>query len=66
LVLNPEIDYDNYANINNIKDRNRLLEIIEERNVIDTYRRFHSNTRKYTWRKKNPSKQARLDCFFYF
>jgi len=65
-VINPDLDYDNYININNISARKKLLLIIEERNLFDTYRQFNSNTKRFTWRKKNPLKQSRLYFFSHY
>ena len=63
LVLNPELDYFNYLHINNPRSREKLLEVISDKGLIDIYREQNENTRRYTWRKKNPLKQARLDFF---
>lgn len=62
LVLNPDLDYDNtYKNINNPKARDKILEIIDNFGLIDVFREQHENVKRFTWRKKNPIKQARLD-----
>lgn len=63
LVQNPEIDYKNYKTINNKHAREKLLEIIKERNLLDPYRDAHPELRRYTWRRKHPFQQARLDFF---
>ena len=63
LVLNPELDYHNYKHINNKNARNYIREIIEERQLIDPFRKLNPETRLYTWRKVNPIQQARLDFF---
>ena len=63
LVLNPELDYHNYKHINNKNARNHIREIIEERQLIDPFRKLNPETRLYTWRKVNPIQQARLDFF---
>lgn len=63
LVINPDMDCDNYLQINNPIARNKLLEIIHERKLIDTFRELNPNINRYTWRRKNPIKQARLDLF---
>ena len=64
LVLNPDLDYDkNYRHIKNPKARNKILEIIECYALVDVYREMHEDSRRYTWRKNNPIKQARLDFF---
>ena len=63
LVLDPNKDSFNYTNINNPKARKATLEIMNELDLLDIYRTLHINTRRYTWRRKNPLKQARLDYF---
>lgn len=63
LVLNPCIDCSDYKNINNPKARKVLLEYIEMNNVIDPFREIQPQLKRYTWRKRNPLKQARLDFF---
>ena len=64
-VLNPKLDYDSsYKNINNPRARNTLLEIVENNGLIDIFSRSTWRDQKiYTWRKKTPIKQARLDYF---
>ena len=37
--------------------------MMSELNLIDVYRTLHPDTHRYTWRRKNPLKQARLDYF---
>ena len=64
LVLDPLLDYDHYKHINNPKSRYLLLEIMNSFNLRDTFRLFHPLVRRYTWRRKNPVRQARLDYFF--
>ena len=63
LVLNPENDSLNYKNINNPRSRNCVLKIISELNMVDIYRKRYPKIRRYTWRKRKPLKQARLDFF---
>ena len=36
---------------------------MEEHSLTDIYRYSHPNQRRFTWRRKNPLKQARLDLF---
>ena len=57
------MDCSNYLNINNPKSRQVLLETINSHSLIDVFRYFYPHTRRYTWRRKNPIKQARLDYF---
>lgn len=63
LVLDPHTDCSNYKNINNPKARDILLEYMQINNVIDPFRELHPQLKHYTWRKRNPLKQARLDFF---
>ena len=61
LSLNPDLDCYNYRHINNPKSREKLMEIIENKYLVDTFRELHPDIRRYTWRKARPLKQARLD-----
>ena len=63
LVLSPEMDSSNYVSINNPRSREVLLDTINLHNLKDAFRHFHPNMRRYTWHRKNPIKQARLDYF---
>ena len=63
LVLDPKLDSQNYININNPQARKTLTESLTVYNLIDTFRYFHPDLRRYSWRRKNPVKQARLDYF---
>ena len=65
LVMNPNLDSYNYVSINNPKSRNLALQILETYNLTDVFRYMHPDTKRYTWRWKNPVKQARLDYFIY-
>ena len=63
IVINPETDYHNYLHINNFKARETVLEIISAHNLSDVYREIYPEKIRYTWRKPNLLKQARLDFF---
>ena len=63
LILNPLLDCNNYRNINNPKNRNIVINLIQEQNLIDAFRYFYPESRRYTWHKTRPMKQARLDYF---
>ena len=65
LVLCPELDYSNYLHVNNPKSREKVLELIEERSLIDPYRQLYPDSYRYTWRKKKTFRQARLDFFLF-
>ena len=63
LVLDPHMDSYNYKHLNNPKARSSVLNMINDLNLLDIYRYTHQSSRRYTWRKRNPLKQARLDFF---
>ena len=63
LILDPEKDCTNYKNVNNPRAREKLLEFIESNNLTDPFRENHPEVKWYSWRKRNPLKQARLDFF---
>ena len=63
LVLDPEIDTENYRHINNPNARQKVLKFIDEDQYIDIFR-FINDDKGFTWRRLNPEiKQARLDFF---
>lgn len=61
LTLNPSLDACNYTGINNPKARSKVLEIMEDLQLIDYYRVLNPDKKVYTWRKTNSLKQSRLD-----
>ena len=63
LVLNPSVDCYNYVKINNPRARIKLIDIMEELNLTDVFRYYNPDVKRYSWRKRNPVKQARLDYF---
>ena len=63
LIIDPEMDCFNYKNINNPKARDKLLEYIDTYHMIDPFRENCPQLKRYTWRRRNPIKQARLDFF---
>ena len=64
LVLNPSLDSHNYANVNNPRARTELLTLLNELDMTDAFRTFHPDRKRFTWHRKHPLKQARLDYFF--
>ena len=40
-----------------------VLQMINDNDLCDVYGSLHPNNKRYTWRWKNPMKQARLDFF---
>ena len=64
LILDTEKDCDNYLHINNPKTRRVVLTLVEGENFVHVWSLMNEDTRKYTWRRLNPTeKQARLDYF---
>ena len=63
LVQDQYLDKYNYVNINNPKAKDYVLTMKEDFNLVDPFRELHNQTIRYTWRKINPVKQARLDFF---
>ena len=63
LVLNPKIDCSNYVGINNPNARQTLIETLNTYNLKDAFRYFNPDTSRFTWRRRNPIKQARLDYY---
>ena len=62
-VHDEKLDYSNYKHINNKKAHEKILDLKETYSLFDPYRESHPNQRRYTWRRKTPIKQARLDFF---
>ena len=63
LVQDPDKDYYNYKHINNRKAHKKILEIKENYNLFDPFREIYPDLKRYTWRRKRPIQQARLDFF---
>ena len=61
LVLDPIIDTYNYRRVNNPRARQCVLDLITDLDLSDIYRDTHPNVKRYSWRRRNPLKQARLD-----
>ena len=49
--------------INNLKSKHKILEIMENYSLVDTFRNLYPNLNHYTLRKPNSHKMARLDYF---
>lgn len=63
LVINPELDTNNYLHINNPKARQEVIKLFED-DFLDIWRLMHENDKIFTWSRRNPiRKQARLDFF---
>ena len=63
LVLDLTIDRKNYKHVNNPNAQKAVKDMMNELNLLDIYRLLHPNVTRFTWRKRNPIKHARLDFF---
>ena len=63
IALDPLKDTYNYSHINNPNARKAVLNLMSDFSLTDVYRDLHPDTHRYTWRRKNPLKQARLDYY---
>ena len=66
IALDKEIDTFNYKHVNNPRARQAILDLMRQNNLSDIYRDLHPDTKRSTWRRRNPIKQARLDLFSRF
>ena len=62
-IQDEKLDYYNYKGINNKKAHTKILEIKENYKLFDPFREAYPLLKRYTWRKRAPLKQARLDYF---
>lgn len=63
LILNKELDSVNYLHHNNPKSRQEVDNLMNTLNLKDVFRENYPDSRMFTWRRRNPIKQARLDFF---
>ena len=63
LILDEKMDLTNYKNINNPRCREKVLNLMVDFNLVDVWREMHPELKSYTWRRRNPFQQARLDFF---
>ena len=64
LVISPSVDAFGYKHVNNPNARNFVLNMSENLNLVDVWRVYHEDERKYTWCRRNPSPlMSRLDFF---
>lgn len=53
VVLNPDVDPENYQHINNPRARSEVLKLIDKDNYIDVFRFLHDD-KGLTWNQINP------------
>ena len=64
LVLNPELDSQNYNHINNPKCREKVIDMTNELSLVDIWRERNARCKRFTWRRSQPVlQQSRLDFF---
>ena len=61
VTLNQALDTHNYSHVNNPKAREKVLEIMSDLQLVDYYRVLNPDKKVFTWKRKNPLKQGRLD-----
>ena len=63
LVLNFDLDCDEYVRQNNERASKEVIALKEELSLEDPWRTHNPDTKKFTWFRKAPIKKARLDFF---
>ena len=64
LVMDPDLDTENYKHVNNPKARMVVKEMLNEQEYMDAWRLLNEDIKGFTWKKLNPvRKQARLHYF---
>lgn len=63
IIQDQNLDSYNYKNMNNIKAHKKLEELKISTHLFDPFRELYPTLKRYTWRRKSPIKQARLDFF---
>ena len=64
LVLNPELDSQNYKHINNPKCREKVIDMTNELSLVDIWRELNARCKRFTWRHSQPVlQQSHLDFF---
>ena len=53
LVINRDLDTNNYLHINNPRARQEVLNMIDEEDFVDIYRVWNGNKREFTWLEKS-------------
>ena len=64
LVMNPALDSLNYVADNNTRAKEAFRDLCYSFNLVDVWRHYNPNDRKYTWLRRTPFKAGRLDMFF--
>ena len=62
-AINPIIDTNHPTNIYRTRSRKKIVDFMNNYELIDVYRTLHNDTRKYSWRRFNGTQRSRLDYF---
>ena len=65
LVVDPNLDYHNYRHNNNPRAQEKIIEVMNERELVDIWREMNPEIMQYTWRRSRPLQQSRLDFFLF-
>ena len=63
LVLNPDMDSCNYKHAHNPDNRDQVLDMLIDYNLVNVWRYLDAEEKQYTWRRKMTDEKARLDIF---
>jgi exonuclease III len=63
LVQDFHLDFHNYVKENNPRNRQEIQNLKNKFNLVDPWRVKNPTTKTFTWSRRNPIKQARLDFF---
>ena len=63
VALDNKIDTFNHRHVNNPRARQGIFDLMRQYDLSDIYRDLHPDTKRFTWKRRNPVKQARLDLF---
>ena len=63
IVLEPSLDTLNYQTLGNPRARAQLIDKMTELGLVDIFREFKPNDRKYTWKQWGSHKYSRIDYF---
>lgn len=59
LVMDPDVDTENYKNVNNPKARSVVRDLLDELDYMDAWRILNEDKKGFTWKKLNPVKKKR-------
>ena len=63
VALNPKFDTNHPSNVYQARSKKKNSDFMDSCDLVDIYRTFYSNTRKYGWKRFNGTERSRLDFF---